>query len=78
MLGCKSITLEKKSLNFSELIDTCWDVNIYITQIWQDKNYELIDTCWDVNIYITQIWQDKNYELIDTCWDVNFIKWKCW
>ena len=35
---------------YTELIDTCWDVN-HETLTESDYNdYELIDTCWDVNL----------------------------
>ena len=32
-----------------ELIDTCWNVNMYNATMEIINQYELIDTCWNVN-----------------------------
>ena len=32
-----------------ELIDTCWDVNLFCEREVKIMEIELIDTCWDVN-----------------------------
>ena len=50
MLGCKfcKITYNLDEVGW-ELIDTCWDVNIYRVKIQSELTRELIDTCWDVN-----------------------------
>ena len=37
------------SVSFTELIDTCWDVNFDKVNVILDEHSELIDTCWDVN-----------------------------
>ena len=49
MLGCKYGFDENKHQREQELIDTCWDVNLFRIRTGQDYNEELIDTCWDVN-----------------------------
>ena len=38
-----------KALRYSELIDTCWDVNNDMRASAGSEYSELIDTCWDVN-----------------------------
>ena len=35
--------------SYDELIDTCWDVNMYDGLDEHSPSKELIDTCWDVN-----------------------------
>ena len=61
----------RQIVNFLELIDTCWDVNISTCAIKFLDKPELIDTCWDVNQSHVEMNFARDSELIDTCWDVN-------
>ena len=54
-----------------ELIDTCWNVNIFVMLLNMLAALELIDTCWNVNISTTLLKSSATTELIDTCWNVN-------
>ena len=47
---------------YSELIDTCWDVNMDITRAVRMTKKELIDTCWDVNKTFEEVkaWFEPN------------------
>ncbi len=49
MLGCKCCIINCKKHLYSELIDTCWDVNVKDCAATTLVLDELIDTCWDVN-----------------------------
>ena len=50
MLGCKYGS-GGGDFDISELIDTCWDVNIAGAMTVASVTSELIDTCWDVNTW---------------------------
>ena len=50
MLECKCEQLIPLLHCFSELIDTCWNVNERAEQAREALELELIDTCWNVNI----------------------------
>ena len=56
-----------------ELIDTCWNVNLYNSINKEAVIWELIDTCWNVNLAATIIHKPLKLELIDTCWNVNSV-----
>ena len=49
MLECKYIRWISIFFLLSELIDTCWNVNMLVVQELKDGDGELIDTCWNVN-----------------------------
>ena len=72
MLGCKYKNTAQYQLKYSELIDTCWDVNNHETvPCWQGtgiNRYML--GCKSLNAATTGF---LSIELIDTCWDVNFV-----
>ncbi len=74
MLGCKCEYFVEGFNNAVELIDTCWDVNVILSDKVLSEQPELIDTCWDVNIKSRSSRHCLDRELIDTCWDVNFLK----
>ena len=42
-----------------ELIDTCWDVNLFPWLFLAFSQKELIDTCWDVNTYTSDSLVDE-------------------
>ncbi len=53
MLECKLKKRCAVHMIYTELIDTCWNVNSIGTSLALIFSTELIDTCWDVNINIT-------------------------
>ena len=60
-------------IEHSELIDTCWDVNLHDKDVNPTGEAELIDTCWNVNDLKSAVLTVQMQELIDTCWNVNNI-----
>ena len=54
-----------------ELIDTLWNVNIFVLTSSNTETIELIDTLWNVNVKIIRWQSGQLEELIDTLWNVN-------
>ena len=54
-----------------ELIDTLWNVNIFLDTHAFSAIIELIDTLWNVNFIYGISVISINCELIDTLWNVN-------
>ena len=48
-MECKSQFLHVKKCEFLELIDTLWNVNIFVNLTNTCQCPELIDTLWNVN-----------------------------
>ena len=71
MLECKSEASQVDNDLPAELIDTCWNVNLFLFNMHKKAASELIDTCWNVNLKHVQTTAVMFDELIDTCWNVN-------
>ena len=55
----------------NELIDTLWNVNVFVTVCFLSLLIELIDTLWNVNRKKLLKRKKQKRELIDTLWNVN-------
>ena len=48
-MECKFITVSQSAQAYRELIDTLWNVNVFVTVLFLSLLIELIDTLWNVN-----------------------------
>ena len=56
-MECKSQFLHVKKCEFLELIDTLWNVNIFVNLTNTCQCPELIDTLWNVNnVHARHFW----------------------
>ena len=49
-MECKFLTTPCTRFDYTELIDTLWNVNIKYTILNKPLTLELIDTLWNVNV----------------------------
>ena len=71
IMECKSLLTDAGNRGIPELIDTLWNVNIFIVISTLISPSELIDTLWNVNAIARSAIVLTNQELIDTLWNVN-------
>ena len=58
---------------YTELIETLWNVNKNMRHTRQESTPELIETLWNVNTDAPDASEVRMYELIETLWNVNVI-----
>ena len=63
---------DQKEFEFTELIDTLWNVNCSLLPSMLISILELIDTLWNVNNSMIANLSNVAWELIDTLWNVNY------
>ena len=51
-MECKFDTAEREAYKIGELIDTLWNVNLYLPKSTTIHHHELIDTLWNVNKFV--------------------------
>ena len=53
-----------------DLIDTLWNVKLYMQGISNEDGMDLIDTLWNVKYYYSSQNKKGGNDLIDTLWNV--------